>query len=102
MNFLKRDRETLEKFLPSLDARLQNIPLIEIEQPGNPGLAILRELEGTGLLVPAQHGGKGASAAEAIQIHRAAAPRSPWLATAITMHNFSVTTLVENLSYADS
>ena len=101
MNFLKRDRETLEKFLPTLDARLQTIPLTEIEQPGNPGLAILRELEGTGLLVPAQHGGKGASAAEAIQIHRAVATRSPSLAIAMTMHNFSVATLVEYLFYGD-
>jgi alkylation response protein AidB-like acyl-CoA dehydrogenase len=101
MNFLKRDRETLEKFLPTLDAKLQNIPLMEIEQPGNPGLAILRELEGTGLLVPTQHGGKGATPAEAIQIHRAVATRSPSLAIAMTMHNFSVATLVEYLFYGD-
>jgi len=40
MNFLKRDRATLEQFLPSLDARLAEIPLTEIEQPGNSGLAM--------------------------------------------------------------
>ncbi len=101
MNFLKRDRETLERFLPSLDAKLQAIPLTEIEQPGNPGLAMLRELEGTGLLVPQQHGGKGATPSEAIQIHRAVATRSPSLAIAMTMHNFSVATLVEYLFYGD-
>ena len=44
---------------------------MEIEKPGNPGLAMLRELEGTALLVPTAHGGKGASPVEAIQIHRA-------------------------------
>ena len=101
MNFMKRDRITLEKFLPSLDARLAAIPLMEIEQPGNPGLAILRELEGTALLVPAEHGGKGATAVEAIQIHRAVASRSPSLAIAMTMHNFSVATLVEYLFYGN-
>jgi alkylation response protein AidB-like acyl-CoA dehydrogenase len=101
MNFLKRDRATLEKFLPSLDAKLAEIPLMEIEQPGNPGLAMLRDLQGTGLLIPVEHGGKGATPVEAIQIHRAVAVRSPSLAIAMTMHNFSVATLVEYLFYGD-
>ncbi len=101
MNFLKKDRATLEQFLPSLDAKLAEFPLTEIERPGNPGLAMLRELEGTALLVPTQHGGKGASPVEAIQIHRAVATRSPSLAIAMTMHNFSVATLVEYLFYGD-
>jgi alkylation response protein AidB-like acyl-CoA dehydrogenase len=101
MNFLKRDRATLEQFLPSLDARLAEIPLAEIEKPGNPGLAILRELEGTALLIPTEHGGKGATPVDAIRIHRAVASRSPSLAIAMTMHNFSVGTLVEYLFYGD-
>ncbi|HEY0320667.1 MAG TPA: acyl-CoA dehydrogenase family protein [Pyrinomonadaceae bacterium] len=101
MNFLKKDRTTLEKFLPSLDAKLAEFPLTEIERAGNPGLTILRELEGTALLIPTEHGGKGASPVEAIQIHRAVASRSPSLAIAMTMHNFSVATLVEYLFYGD-
>lgn len=101
MNFLKRERATLEKFLPSLDAKLADIPLAEIEQPGNSGLSLLRELGGAGLLVPTGHGGKGASPVEAIQIHRAVATRSPSLAIAMTMHNFSVATLVEYLFYGN-
>jgi len=101
MNFLKRDRATLEHFLPSMDARLAEIPLAEIERPGNPGLSILRELEGTALLVPPEHGGIGASPVEAIQIHRAVASRTPSLAIAMTMHNFSVATLVEYLFYGN-
>jgi alkylation response protein AidB-like acyl-CoA dehydrogenase len=101
MNFLKRDRETLERFLPSLDGKLAAIPLADIECPGNPGLAMLRELEGAGLLVPTEHGGKGASPVDAIQVHRAVAARSPSLAIAMTMHNFSVATLVEYLFYGD-
>ncbi len=101
MNFLKRERTTLEQFLPSLDSKLAEIPLAEIERPGNPGLAMLRELEGTAILIPTEHGGKGATPVEAIQIHRAVATRSPSLAIAMTMHNFSVATLVEYLFYGD-
>jgi len=101
MNFLKRERATLEHFLPSFDARLASIPLAELEQPGNPAIAMLRELEGTALLVPTEHGGKAASAVEAVQIHRAVGIRSPSLAIAMTMHNFSVATLVEYLFYGD-
>jgi len=101
MNFLKQDRETLESFLPSLDAKLAQIPLKEIERPGNPGLAMLREHEGAALLIPQKHGGKGASPVDAIRIQRAIATRSPSLAIAMTMHNFSVATLVEYLFYGD-
>lgn len=101
MNFLKKDRGTLEKFLPSLDAQLAAIPLTEIEKPGNPGLAMVRNLEGASLLIPTEHGGKGATPLEAVQIQRALATRAPSLAVAMTMHNFSVATLVEYLFYGD-
>jgi alkylation response protein AidB-like acyl-CoA dehydrogenase len=101
MNFLKRDRETLERYLPAFDARISELPMSQMEQPGNPGLSILRESEGTALLVPTEHGGKGASPVEAIQIQRAVATRSPSLAIAMTMHNFSVATLCEYLFYGD-
>lgn len=101
MNFLKRERTTLEQFLPSLDSKLAEITLAEIERPGNPGLALLREVEGTAILIPTEYGGKGATPVEAIQIHRAVASRSPSLAIAMTMHNFSVATLVEYLFYGD-
>jgi alkylation response protein AidB-like acyl-CoA dehydrogenase len=101
MNFLKSDRTTLEQFLPSFDAKLASIPLSEIEKPGNPGLAMLRELEGTALLIPSEYGGRGASALDAIKIHRAVASRAPSLAIAMTMHNFSVATLVEYLFYGN-
>jgi len=101
MNFLKSERTTLEQFLPSFDAKLASIPLSEIEKPGNPGLALLRELEGTALLIPSEYGGRGASALDAIKIHRAVASRAPSLAIAMTMHNFSVATLVEYLFYGN-
>lgn len=101
MNFLKRDRETLEKYLPSFDAKISELPMSQMEQPGNPGLSILRDSEGAALLVPTEHGGKGASPIDAIQIQRAVATRSPSLAIAMTMHNFSVATLCEYLFYGD-
>ena len=101
MNFLKRERTTLDEFLPSFDVDLAEIPLTEIERPGNPGLSMLREREGTGILIPTEHGGKGASPVQAIQIHRAVATRSPSLAIAMTMHNFSVATLCEYLFYGN-
>jgi alkylation response protein AidB-like acyl-CoA dehydrogenase len=53
------------------------------------------------LLIPAEYGGKGATPVQAIQIHRAVATRSPSLAIAMTMHNFSVATLVEYLFYGN-
>jgi len=101
MNFLKRERGTLETFLPSLDARLAGLSLAELECRGNPGLTLLRELEGAALLIQKEHGGKGASPLDAIQIHRAVASRAPSLAIAMTMHNFSVATLVEYCFYGD-
>lgn len=101
MNFLKRDRETLEKFLPSFDHQLASFTLAELEGPENTGLALLREIEGAGLLVPKDHGGKGASPVDAIRIHRAVGSRAPSLAVAMTMHNFSVATLTEYLFYGD-
>ena len=101
MTFLKRERETLERFLPSLDEQLAAIPLAEIEKPGNPGLSLLRDLYGAALLIPEEHGGRGVSPVDAIRVHRAVGSRSPSLAIAMTMHNFSVATLVEYCFYGD-
>lgn len=101
MNFLKTERDTLESFLPTLDERLREIPLAALERRGNPGIALYRELKGPALLIPREHGGSGANAVEAVRIHRAIASRSPSLAIAVTMHNFSVATLCEYSFYGD-
>lgn len=101
MNFLRRERATLESFLPTLDEKLRSFSLAELERPGNPALAIYRELSGPALLIPTEHGGLGATPLQAAQIHRAIASRAPSLAIAITMHNFSVGTLVEYSFYGD-
>ncbi|MEM7050926.1 MAG: acyl-CoA dehydrogenase family protein [Acidobacteriota bacterium] len=101
MNFLKSEREHLERFLPGLDAELAEQPLQELEKRGNPCLGMLIAARGAGLLIPTEYGGLGATPVEAVRVHRAVATRSPSLSIAMTMHNFSVATLVEYTFYGD-
>jgi alkylation response protein AidB-like acyl-CoA dehydrogenase len=95
MNLLRAERDTLDGYIPGLDKYLSEIPLMELEKPGNGALQKFRELGGPALLVPAEYGGKGASLLDAVRIQRAIASRSPSLAVATTMHHFSVASLVE-------
>lgn len=95
MEFLAPERATLERFLPGLDTSLAEIPLLELERPGNPGIRAFRDSGGPGLLIPPEHAGGGASPIDAVRIQRALASRSPSLAVATTMHQFSVVTLVD-------
>ena len=99
--FLSEERRVLEQFIPNLDSRLKAIPFAELEKPNSPAIAIYRDLKGPSLLIPAKYGGRGANALEAVSIHRAIAARAPSLAVAVTMHNFSVATLVEYSFYGD-
>jgi alkylation response protein AidB-like acyl-CoA dehydrogenase len=95
VELLAPERATLETFLPGLDAALAELPMLELEQHGSPGPEIYRRHGGAKLLVPSQYAGKGATAIDAIHVHRAIASRSPSLGVAVAMHNFSVATLVE-------
>ena len=95
MNLLRAERDTLDSYIPGLDKYLSEIPLLELEQPGNGALRKFRELGGPALLVPAEYEGKGASLLDAVRIQRAVGSRSPSLAVATTMHHFSVASLVE-------
>ena len=95
MGFLATERATFEALLPGLDAALARIPLLELERPGNGGLRAFRESGGPGLLIPSEYAGRGANPLEAVRIQRALATRSPSLAVATTMHQFSVVSLVE-------
>lgn len=95
MNLLRTERDTLDLYLPGLDKYLSEIPLQDLEKPGNGALEKFRELGGPALLVPAEYGGKGASWLDAVRIQRAVGSRSPSLAVATTMHHFSVASLVE-------
>jgi alkylation response protein AidB-like acyl-CoA dehydrogenase len=92
---LARERAILDALLPGLDEKLAEIPLAELERPGNPGISLLREAGGASLVIPKQYDGKGASPLQSIRVHRALGSRSPSLAIAATMHNFSIATLVE-------
>ncbi|MEU0108426.1 acyl-CoA dehydrogenase family protein [Streptomyces sp. NPDC006251] len=94
MSWLASERVTLEGFLPGLDKALAGLSLAELEQDGNSGLAMFKDAGGAGLLVPTEHGGLGATALEAVRCTRAVGVRSPSLAVATTMHNFSVASLV--------
>ncbi|MFF9479505.1 acyl-CoA dehydrogenase family protein [Streptomyces sp. NPDC014733] len=95
MNFLDPEREVLARLLPGLDAALAAHPLAELERRGSPALAAFRDAGGTGLLVPEEHAGIGASPLEAVRLQRAVGARCPSLAVATTMHHFSVAGLVE-------
>jgi alkylation response protein AidB-like acyl-CoA dehydrogenase len=95
MNFLKQERAALASLLPGLDAALAQLPLLEMEKPGNPSIPMFRQLGGPGLLIPTQLGGRGASPLQALQVQRAIACRAPSLAVATTMHHFTIATLLE-------
>ncbi len=95
MNFLKQDREALERLLPGLDDELAAIPLMEMERPGNPAFAVFRKLGGPALLIPKQFGGCGASPVDAVRAQRAISCRAPSLAVATTMHHFTIASLME-------
>lgn len=95
MNFLAPQRALLERFFPGLDATLAAIPLQELESRQNPSIALMREAKGPALIIPKKYGGLGATAVEGMRILRAIGSRAPSLGIVSTMHNFSVSTLVE-------
>jgi alkylation response protein AidB-like acyl-CoA dehydrogenase len=94
MRFLANERAVLERFLPGLDEKLRAVPFMDLESPGSPGIGLFRDAGGAGLVIPSLHGGGGASALQTAQLTRALATRSPSLAVATTMHQFSVASLV--------
>ncbi|MEV6975317.1 acyl-CoA dehydrogenase family protein [Kitasatospora sp. NPDC093806] len=99
---MEQARAACDAFLPGLREELAEVPLETLESPGGPGLAAFRRAGGPGLLVPAQYGGGGATALEAVRVTRAIGAVSPSLAVAATMHNFSVASLVALLGSADA
>lgn len=101
MELLARERETLERYLPGLDRSLAELPLQDLESRGSPAIQLFREADGAALVVPEHYSGKGAGALDAARITRALGARSPSLVVAITMHLFSVATLVEIDAHSD-
>jgi alkylation response protein AidB-like acyl-CoA dehydrogenase len=94
MRFLETERATLDRCLPGLDEALAGTPLRELESPDNPGIIAFREAGGPALIVPADLGGVGACALDALRVQRAIGSRSPSLAVATTMHQFSAASLI--------
>jgi alkylation response protein AidB-like acyl-CoA dehydrogenase len=85
----------LERFMPGLDEALKAIPLAELEDRQNPGIKLFKDAKGPALLIPTKYGGMGATAPEGARVLRAIGSRAPSLGIVCTMHNFSVSTLVE-------
>lgn len=100
MALLTKERETLQRLLPGLDDKLQELPLIVMETPGNPALQLFREHGGPGLVVPKEYGGLGATLLEVAQINRALGSRSPSLAIATNMHTCTVVAIPPSESTA--
>ncbi|MGW6454909.1 acyl-CoA dehydrogenase family protein [Streptomyces sp. NPDC055078] len=101
MDGLQHERIHLDQLLRGLDEALAGTALAELERPGSPALAAFRAAGGPGLLVPTEHGGKGADLLTAVRVQRAVGSRSPSLAVATTMHHFSVASLVETAAGGD-
>jgi alkylation response protein AidB-like acyl-CoA dehydrogenase len=93
--FLERERAALDELLPTLDRRLADVPLEDLERHGSPALGAFRDTGGPALLVPTEHKGIGADPVSAVRVQRAIGARAPSLAVAATMHHFSVASLVE-------
>ena len=52
MRTLDDARAVCETYLPGLYADLANTPLLDLEEPGNPGLELFRKHGGPALLIP--------------------------------------------------
>ncbi|MFE3317502.1 acyl-CoA dehydrogenase family protein [Nocardia sp. NPDC059195] len=86
-------RQTAEKLAPGLLADLGAHPLLELEENPKIGFDALRRAKAPGLLVPGLHGGKGATAVEALHLTVGLGAAAPSLAVAATMHNFTVASM---------
>jgi alkylation response protein AidB-like acyl-CoA dehydrogenase len=93
MRSLDDARAVCETYLPGLLGRLAEVPLLELETPGNPGLDLFRKAGGPALVIPRDYAGSGASPVEAVRVTRAIGAAAPSLAVATTMHHFSVATI---------
>jgi alkylation response protein AidB-like acyl-CoA dehydrogenase len=95
LHLLEKERATLKEFFPKLDETLTQIPLMEMERPGNPSIDIFRASGGPKLLIPEKFAGLGATPLQAIHVQRAIGSRAPSLAVAMTMHHWSVAIILE-------
>lgn len=91
---LARPRSTLEAFAPGFDRALAEIPFAKREAPDGAAIACFKSEGPLALLVPRSAGGLGATPLEAVHVQLAIGARSPSVAVATTMHQFSVASLI--------
>lgn len=87
--------DPLEQFIPGFVADMLELSLEVTEAPGNPGIQAFRQRGGPGLLIPKSFGGLELTAVDAVRVQRGIGVLSPSTAVALTMHQFTVATLVE-------
>lgn len=95
---LAKERLVLDEYFPGLDDKLTSFSFMERESQGNECMDLIKQMGVPSLMIPIEYGGKGASALDAIYIQRAIGSRSPSLAIALTMHQFSVASLIGAIS----
>ena len=90
MEFMHADREACDRILPGLRKQLADIPLAELEAVDGPAIGLFRSSGAPNLLIPADRGGLGASALDAVRIVRVLGSLAPSMAVATAMHHFSI------------
>ena len=94
LSLLNRSRDLLERYAPGFDERLAAIPSAQREAPQSEVIALFKQHGPVGLLVNREAGGLGANILDAVHVQIALGARSPSLAVASTMHQFSVASLL--------
>ncbi len=94
LSLLNPARAALERYAPEFDARLAALEFAQRESPTSDVIGLFKRHGPVGLLVATAAGGQGASVAEAVHVQIALGARSPSLAVASTMHQFSVASLL--------
>jgi alkylation response protein AidB-like acyl-CoA dehydrogenase len=91
---LRASRARLELLAPGFDAALSSIPFLRRESDSGEAVRCFKQSGPVALLIPRAAGGLGASALDAVRVQHALGARSPSLAVATTMHQFSVASLI--------
>ncbi|AZF10845.1 Butyryl-CoA dehydrogenase [Pseudomonas sp. R2-37-08W] len=94
LSLLNRSRALLQRYAPGFDERLAAIPAGQREAPQSDVIALFKQHGPVGLLVNHAAGGLGADILDAMHVQIAIGARSPSLAVASTMHQFSVASLL--------
>lgn len=94
LSLLNRSRALLHSYAPGFDERLASIAFAEREAPPSEVIALFKQQGPVGLLVNRAAGGLGAGILDAVHVQIALGARSPSLAVASTMHQFSVASLL--------